>query len=75
MDKSMGKLAFKDILEPMRMTGTHKNTLKTCLSLTSFSLTVVGDLRRSGYLSPCHMHIGPRQRDDEEEIWLEVKEL
>ena len=45
MDKSMGKLAFKDILEPMRMIGTHKDTLKTCLSLTSFNLMVMGDLQ------------------------------
>ena len=45
MDKSMGKLAFKDILEPMRMIGTHKDKLKTCLSLTSFNLMVVGDLQ------------------------------
>ena len=45
MDKSMGKLAFKDILELMRMTETHKNTLNTCLSLTSFNLMVMGDLQ------------------------------
>ena len=45
MDKSMGKLTFKDIVEPMRTIGTHKDTLKTCLSLTSFNLTVMGDLQ------------------------------
>ena len=40
-----GKLTFKDIVEPMRTIGTHKDTLKTCLSLTSFNLTVMGDLQ------------------------------
>ena len=57
MDKSMEKLAFKDILELMRMTGTHKNTLKTCLSLTSFSLTVVGDLQEKWiFITMLHAH-------------------
>ena len=52
------KNAFKDILEPMRMTGTHKNTLKTCLSLTSFNLTVVGDLQEKWiFIIMLHAHL------------------
>ena len=57
MDKSMGKLAFKDILEPMRMIGTHKDKLKTCLSLTSFNLMVVGDLQEKRiFITMLHAH-------------------
>ena len=63
MDKSMGKLTFKDIVEPMRTIGTHKYTLKTWLSLTSFNLTVMGDLQEKWIFI-----ITPRQRDEEEEI-------
>ena len=52
------KNAFKDILEPIRMTGTHKNTLKTCLSLTSFNLTVVGDLQEKWiFIIMLHAHL------------------
>ena len=58
MDKSMEKLAFKDILELMRMTGTHKSTLKTCLSLTSFNLTVVGGLQEKWiFITILHAHL------------------
>ena len=58
MDKSMEKLAFKDLLELMRMTGTHKNTLKTCLSLTSSNLMVVGDLQEKWiFITMLHAHL------------------
>ena len=58
MDKSMGKLTFKDILEPMRTIGTHRDILKMCLSLTSFNLMVVGDLQEKWiFIIMLHAHL------------------